>query len=559
MAGFQLWVNLAAKDKMQPPAYRDIAPADVPVLTDRRGRDGARDRRQQPRHVRGAVERPTTEPIVLDITLPPGAAFEAEIPAGHNAFAYVYAGAVDIGDAGAATRVEVERMAMLGNDAGANGVRLAAPEGGVAARVLLVAGRPLGEPIAQYGPFVMNTTAELQRAVQRLPARRARQLSRPRSARRGARPARRGDGMVAANPRPGPTAMPRTILEEARLHPAIRETGRERSTPTSSTTSRPRPARTRCWWSAWRATRVVRRARKALDGRRHRPPLPRVRQLLQRMAAAQCAEDVDRLADLSDGLRQGHAWSAAARSSSALIDERRAEAHPRRMSSRRPALACARPLPRRPALACVAARRAVAADAPPGGADRLPRRRHSQRRAVRHACKRPLDPDACRARQHRRSTTSSCRRWRAASFPTRCSSSPAARGRARSRWRRRRWPLFARLNNRRDIVFVDQRGTGRSAPLACKDPEDETLAEQAEPERQQRLIMQCKAALLKLPYLEGGKRPRLLHDRRSRSRTSTRCGAQLGAERDRPGRRLLRDAGRARVPAPVSRRRCGAA
>ena len=62
--------------------------------------------------------------------------------------------------------------------------------------------------------------------------------------------------------------------------------------------------------------------------------------------------------------------------------------------------------------------------------------------------------------------------------------------------------LFGRLNNRRDIVFVDQRGTGRSAPLACKDPEDESLAEQAEMERQQRLITECKAALLKQPYLK---------------------------------------------------------
>jgi pimeloyl-ACP methyl ester carboxylesterase len=61
---------------------------------------------------------------------------------------------------------------------------------------------------------------------------------------------------------------------------------------------------------------------------------------------------------------------------------------------------------------------------------------------------------------------------------------------------------FARLNNRRDIVFVDQRGTGGSAPLTCKDPEDETLAEQAEPERQLRLIAQCKADLLKRPYLK---------------------------------------------------------
>ncbi|HEY3633751.1 MAG TPA: alpha/beta fold hydrolase [Caldimonas sp.] len=64
-------------------------------------------------------------------------------------------------------------------------------------------------------------------------------------------------------------------------------------------------------------------------------------------------------------------------------------------------------------------------------------------------------------------------------------------------------PLFSRLNNRRDIVFVDQRGTGGSAPLSCQDPEHETLSEQADPERQVRLAVQCKAELLKLPYLRG--------------------------------------------------------
>jgi len=164
MAGFQLWVNLAAKDKMQPPAYRDIAPAGVPALTIAEGVT-VRVIAGSSHGVGGAVERPTTEPIVLDIALPAGRAFLAEIPAGHNAFAYVYAGAVDIGDASAPTRVEVERMALLGNEAGSNGVRLVAPEGEIEARVLLVAGRPLGEPIAQHGPFVMNTTAELHRAV----------------------------------------------------------------------------------------------------------------------------------------------------------------------------------------------------------------------------------------------------------------------------------------------------------------------------------------------------------------------------------------------------------
>ncbi|HZV93546.1 MAG TPA: pirin family protein [Caldimonas sp.] len=164
MAGFQLWVNLAARDKMQPPAYRDIAPADVPDL---RIEDGARVRviAGSCDGVEGAVTRPVTEPVVLDVTLPAGAVFDAVLPPGHNAFAYVSTGSVDVGS-GSLARVDAGVMAILENDALATGVRLqAAADLPAPARILLVAGRPLGEPIAQYGPFVMNTTAELQRAV----------------------------------------------------------------------------------------------------------------------------------------------------------------------------------------------------------------------------------------------------------------------------------------------------------------------------------------------------------------------------------------------------------
>jgi redox-sensitive bicupin YhaK (pirin superfamily) len=164
MAGFQLWVNLAAKDKMQAPAYRDVAPADVPQFTTAAGAT-VRVIAGQSDGVAGAVTRPTTEPIVLDVALPAGVTFDAELPPGHNAFAYVSSGAVDIGVAGS-TRVDAGRMAILGNEAHASGVRLMASSGLAGpARILLVAGRPLGEPIAQHGPFVMNTTAELQRAV----------------------------------------------------------------------------------------------------------------------------------------------------------------------------------------------------------------------------------------------------------------------------------------------------------------------------------------------------------------------------------------------------------
>ena len=161
MAGFQLWVNLAAKDKMTAPTYRDVAPADVPVVA----LDGGVSLRViagQARGVLGAVQRPTTEPLVLDIVLPAGQTFDAALPAGHNAFVYVYGGGVVTIGEGASARVDSERMAILANDAAADGVRLTAETD---ARVLLVAGAPLNEPIAQYGPFVMNSTAEIHQAV----------------------------------------------------------------------------------------------------------------------------------------------------------------------------------------------------------------------------------------------------------------------------------------------------------------------------------------------------------------------------------------------------------
>jgi redox-sensitive bicupin YhaK (pirin superfamily) len=162
LAGFQLWVNLAARDKMQPPAYRDIAPRGVPAFALASGVQ-VRVIAGASHGVVGAVQRPTTEPLVLDLTLPPGASFDAAIPSGHNAFAYVFGGeAVAIGG----TPVDSERMAILANEPQADGVRLeAASARATPARVLLVAGRPLGEPIAQYGPFVMNTMQELRQAM----------------------------------------------------------------------------------------------------------------------------------------------------------------------------------------------------------------------------------------------------------------------------------------------------------------------------------------------------------------------------------------------------------
>src|SRR5580765_442672 len=113
MAGFQLWVNLAAKDKMTAPAYRDVAPAGVPAVA----LEGGVRVRVIAGHalgVDGAVRRPVTEPLVLDIELPAGAAFDAALPAGHNAFAYIYGGGtVEVGSGEAVQRVDSERMAIL--------------------------------------------------------------------------------------------------------------------------------------------------------------------------------------------------------------------------------------------------------------------------------------------------------------------------------------------------------------------------------------------------------------------------------------------------------------
>jgi hypothetical protein len=158
MEGFQLWLNLHSADKLQPPAYRDIPAAQIPEFS----APGLRVRviAGASHGVAGAVQRPRTEPVYLDVHLDAGTRFAQPLPAGHNAFVYVYRGAVSIGE----TPVPVQRMAVLANDAGADGVVLTAGE--APARVLLIAGAPLREPIAQYGPFVMNTREELMQAFE---------------------------------------------------------------------------------------------------------------------------------------------------------------------------------------------------------------------------------------------------------------------------------------------------------------------------------------------------------------------------------------------------------
>ncbi|HQY28825.1 MAG TPA: pirin-like C-terminal cupin domain-containing protein, partial [Burkholderiaceae bacterium] len=109
--------------------------------------------------VAGAMRRDVTEPLYLDLHFAPGAAFRQALPAAHNAFVYVYRGALALGDAA----VPAQRMAILKNEG--DGAALQAT-GDAPARALLIAGRPLGEPIAQYGPFVMNTQQQIFEAVE---------------------------------------------------------------------------------------------------------------------------------------------------------------------------------------------------------------------------------------------------------------------------------------------------------------------------------------------------------------------------------------------------------
>lgn len=157
MHGFQLWVNLPSSEKMSEPGYRDIPAEQIPEY---RSDTGALIRviAGESGGVSGAVQVATTEPLYLDIHIPDNGSEWLNIPASHNAFIYVYEGSVDAGEG---RQVPPRHMAILSNEG--DGVTLKSRS---AARVLLIAGRPLNEDIAQWGPFVMNTREEVEQAVE---------------------------------------------------------------------------------------------------------------------------------------------------------------------------------------------------------------------------------------------------------------------------------------------------------------------------------------------------------------------------------------------------------
>jgi len=158
MRGFQLWVNLPAAEKMTQPQYQEFAPDRIPQL---QPAEGVRVKVIAGRigDVAGPIRQPATDPFYFDIELAPGAQWDVELPEGHNAFAYAFEGAGSIGEGSNARALATQEIGVL---VGGRIVRVQAGENGL--RTILVAGRPLREPVARYGPFVMNTKEQIMQA-----------------------------------------------------------------------------------------------------------------------------------------------------------------------------------------------------------------------------------------------------------------------------------------------------------------------------------------------------------------------------------------------------------
>ncbi|HET9483694.1 MAG TPA: pirin family protein [Xanthomonadales bacterium] len=167
MRGFQLWINLPAKEKMKPAGYRDIRPEEIPVVAQP---DGTRVKviagtfLHDGTAVDGAInpssQRTSTDPSYLDVVLAPGGAFEHRVDPAYNAFVYVYEGTVAVGPEDAPASLRAHEAGLL-----SPGERIALRAGSAAARAIVLAARPLREPVVQYGPFVMNTREEIEQAL----------------------------------------------------------------------------------------------------------------------------------------------------------------------------------------------------------------------------------------------------------------------------------------------------------------------------------------------------------------------------------------------------------
>ena len=161
MRGFQLWINLPAREKMKPAAYRDIPAREIPTVPLDGGgelRVIAGSFRQGNATIEGPIGGLSTEPLYFDLRLPATDSAVIPIPRGHNAFLYVYDGDAVVGEDARPLPFRAAGLLTPGD-----AVRIEAGPRGV--QLLLLAGKPIGEPVVQYGPFVMNTVQEIERAI----------------------------------------------------------------------------------------------------------------------------------------------------------------------------------------------------------------------------------------------------------------------------------------------------------------------------------------------------------------------------------------------------------
>jgi redox-sensitive bicupin YhaK (pirin superfamily) len=163
LRGFQLWINLPAREKMKPAAYRDIRPEEIPRVELAGGVSAkviAGTLEAGAVRAQGPIQGISTAPLFFDVRLEAGARFVHPLTLGHNAFVYVYEGKLAVGTADAPQALSTHEAGVL---SAGDEVEVAASGG--AAAFLLLAARPLGEPVVQYGPFVMNTREEIEQAI----------------------------------------------------------------------------------------------------------------------------------------------------------------------------------------------------------------------------------------------------------------------------------------------------------------------------------------------------------------------------------------------------------
>ena len=154
MRGFQLWINLPSKEKMKPAGYRDIQAGEIPTATFHGG--NVKVIAGSYEGTMGPVQGGTTEPLYWDVQVDPGKIFEARVPETHAAYVYPFEGSVEIAD----RVLKTHQGGVLGA-----GDLIEVKAGADGARFLVLAAKPLGEPVVQYGPFVMNTRAEIEQAI----------------------------------------------------------------------------------------------------------------------------------------------------------------------------------------------------------------------------------------------------------------------------------------------------------------------------------------------------------------------------------------------------------